>query len=129
QSDWRCTVIDHSSVRLGVCIVSGLRQPHGEEMVLRRKERLFDSLEDFKRRVALSKEELRRLAEAGALNCFADHRRAAMWRVEEGLHDDLLGSTYVRRAAFDTLPNRLTHAEEFPTRAPETAREGACPPR
>jgi len=30
------------------------------------------------------------LAELGALNCFAEHRRAAMWRVEETVHDDLL---------------------------------------
>ena len=38
------------------------------------------------------KNELRALAELGALNCFAEHRRAAMWKVEETLHDDLLGS-------------------------------------
>ena len=37
------------------------------------------------------KNELRTLAELGALNCFAEHRRAAMWRVEETLHDDLVG--------------------------------------
>ena len=43
----------------------------------------FASLDDFKRRVGLTKEELRTLAELGALNCFAEHRRAAMWRVEE----------------------------------------------
>jgi error-prone DNA polymerase len=44
----------------------------------------------LKRRVPLAKGELRALAELGALNCFAEHRRAAMWRVEETLHDDLL---------------------------------------
>jgi len=40
-------------------------------------------MEDFKRRVNLTKDELRTLAEIGALNCFAEHRRAAMWRAEE----------------------------------------------
>jgi len=30
------------------------------------------------------------LAELGALNCFAEHRRAAMWEMEEKTHDDLL---------------------------------------
>ena len=49
-------------------------------------------MEDFKRRVSFSKDELRNLAELGALNCFAEHRRAAMWKVEEAMHDDLLGS-------------------------------------
>jgi error-prone DNA polymerase len=33
--------------------------------------------------VELSKEELRTIAELGALNCFAEHRRSAMWKVEE----------------------------------------------
>ena len=90
QSEWRCTVVDDNSVRLGFCVVSGLREEHAEELVRQRKEEQFDSLEDFKRRVLLSKDELRTLAELGALNCFAEHRRAAMWDVEETLHDDLL---------------------------------------
>jgi len=70
--------------------VNGLCQEHGEQIERERKHRQFDSLDDFKRRVALSKDELRTLAELGALNCFSEHRRAAMWHVEETLHDDLL---------------------------------------
>src|SRR6058998_2534131 len=105
QSDWRCTVVDDNTVRLGFCIVNGLRQEHAEELVRQRQAQQFDSLDDFKRRVPLSKEELRRLAELGALNCFAEHRRAAMWDVEETIHDDLLdrttlGSARVSRAGF-----------------------------
>ena len=46
----------------------------------------------------LGKDELRTLAELGALNCFAEHRRAAMWRVEETLHDDLLNPRALRSA-------------------------------
>src|SRR5207245_1476505 len=110
KSDWRCTVIDDNTFRLGLCVVNGLRQEHGERIVSQRlataslsdgredrsaKGRIrggeqFDSLDDFKRRVSLSKEELRTLAELGALNCFAKHRRAAMWKVEETIHDDLV---------------------------------------
>ena len=41
---------------------------------------------------ALTKEELRTLAELGALNCFAEHRRAAMWRVEEQPPEPLIRS-------------------------------------
>jgi error-prone DNA polymerase len=67
-----------------------LRQEHGEQIERERKHRRFESLDDFKRRVSLAKHELRALAELGALNCFAEHRRAAMWKVEETLHDDLL---------------------------------------
>ncbi|PYL14604.1 MAG: error-prone DNA polymerase [Verrucomicrobia bacterium] len=83
QSDWRCTVVDESTVRLGFCMVNGLRQEHAEELVRQRQDRQFESLDDFKRRMPLSKDELRMLAELGALNCFAEHRRAAMWRAEE----------------------------------------------
>jgi error-prone DNA polymerase len=90
RSTWNCAVISDDTVRLGFCIVNGLREEHADELLRQRQDRQFDSLEDFKRRVALSKEELRALAELGALNCFADHRRAAMWRVEEAAYDDLL---------------------------------------
>ena len=90
HSDWRCTVIDDNTFRLGLCVVNGLRQERGEEIVTQRQDRPFESLDDFKRRAPLAKHELRALAELGALNCFAEHRRAAMWRVEETVHDDLL---------------------------------------
>src|SRR5262249_46285161 len=90
QSDWRCTVVDDNTVRLGFCVVNGLRQENAEDLVRQRQDRVFESLHDFKRRVPLAKDELRVLAELGALNCFAEHRRAAMWRVEENLHDDVL---------------------------------------
>jgi len=95
QSDWCCTVIDDDTVRLGFCVVNGLRQEHAEELVRQRQDRAFESVDDFKRRVPLTKDELRILAELGALNCFAEHRRAAMWQVEETLHDDLLGRQMV----------------------------------
>ena len=101
ESDFRCTVIDDNTFRLGFYVVNGFRQEHAEQIERERNDRSakgrirrgeqFKSLEDFKRRVSLSREELRTLAELGALNCFADHRRAAMWRVEETIHDDLLG--------------------------------------
>ena len=129
QSDWRCTVVSDqrpsplsspwpgrggreapvrvvadNTVRLGFCVVNGLRQEHGEQIERERKNRRFESLEDFKRRVSLSKHELRTLAELGALNCFAEHRRAAMWRVEETLHDDLLGSAGMLPAVRGILP-------------------------
>src|SRR5438876_4930822 len=83
ESEWRCAVVSDDAVRLGFCVVNGLRQEHAEEFVRQRQDRQFDSLDDFKRRVSLSKEELRTLAALGALNCFVAHRRAAMWRGEE----------------------------------------------
>ncbi|PYL02990.1 MAG: error-prone DNA polymerase, partial [Verrucomicrobia bacterium] len=132
KSNWRCSVISDQrpspqsspwlgrggreasvrvvdAVRLGFCVVNGLREEHGEELVRQRQDRQFESLEDFKRRVPLTKDEVRTLAELGALNCFAEHRRAAMWEVEETLHDDLLdrlGSARLQRAGFGILPKQ-----------------------
>src|SRR5438046_1778466 len=67
KSDWRCTVLDDNTFRLGFCVVNGLRQEHGEQIERVRKGRSakgrirrgeqFRSLEDFKRRAVLSKEE------------------------------------------------------------------------
>jgi error-prone DNA polymerase len=106
KSDWRCTVIDDNTFQLGFCVVNGLRQEHGEQIEHERENRSFKSLDDFKRRIALSKDELRTLAELGAFNCFVEHRRVAMWHVEETLHDDLVGSVgaspAVSRASRDT---------------------------
>jgi len=143
QSDWRCTVVSDDqpspqssgrdrdqgraqrggreapvrigeAVRLGFCVVNGLRQEHAEELVRQRQDRAFESLDDFKRRVPLAKDELRTLAELGALNCFAEHRRAAMWQVEETLHDDLLRT---QMAGTSRCGARLTQRDD-PTESP-----------
>jgi error-prone DNA polymerase len=127
QSDWHCTVVDDNTVRLGFCVVNGLRQEHGEELVRLRQNGPFKSLDDFKRRVPLTKDELRTLAELGALNCFAEHRRAAMWRVEETLHDDLLGSARFQRAGERMLRSR-TLKRLFRQDA-ETSTPEACAPQ
>jgi len=111
ESDWLCTVIDNNTFRLGLCVVNGLRQEHGEQIEDERKHRAFKSLDDFKRRVSLSKAELRTLAELGAFNCFAQHRRAAMWKVEETIYDDLLGSAGASPAV--SRASRDTHREVF----------------
>src|SRR5438046_1317092 len=103
RSTWHCAVVSDDTIRLGFFVVNGLRQEHANELVRQRQDRQFDSLEDFKRRVPLSKDELRTLAELGALNCFAEHRRPAMWRVEETIHDDLLGSAGCQPAPSGSL--------------------------
>ena len=89
RSQWNCTIEPDQSVRLGLRIVRRLSQASGETLLLERELTPFLSMEDFKRRVKLSKEEARTLAEIGALNCFAEHRRDALWKVEAAVHDDL----------------------------------------
>ncbi len=133
RSDWRCTVVEDDTFRLGLCVVNGLRQEHGEQIERERKNRRFDSLDNLKRRVPLAKGELRILAELGALNCFAEHRRAAMWRVEETFHDDLLGSARLQRAnasraeTFGILPKQSSKSSR--TQDAFASTPEACVPR
>src|SRR6201981_3747212 len=54
KSDWRCTVLDDDTFRLGFCVVNGLGQEHGEQIERARNDRQFKSLEDFKERISLS---------------------------------------------------------------------------
>src|SRR4029434_6531071 len=49
QSEWRCTVLDDNTVRLGFCVVSGLREAHAEELVRDRKEQQVDYVESVRR--------------------------------------------------------------------------------
>ncbi len=75
-------------VRLGLRVVKTLSHTGAKRLLEERAKAPFASLLDFKRRVHLNKDELRTLAEVGALNCFAAHRREALWEVEQPLRQD-----------------------------------------
>jgi error-prone DNA polymerase len=94
HSDWRCAIEGEDAIRLGLCAVNELSREHGERIALERQQREFESLLDFKRRVNLDKDELRILAKIGARNGLAQHRRDALWRVEENVRaGDLFADT------------------------------------
>ncbi len=82
ESDWLCTVIDNTTVRLGLCVVNGLRHEHGARIVLERLRAPFASVADFNARTKLSKAGQRTLAKIGALAELSTHRREALWQVE-----------------------------------------------
>jgi error-prone DNA polymerase len=150
RSTWNCTVVSDDTIRLGFCVVNGLRKEHGEEIVrqrlatvsvapvtghdrsakgrIRRGEQ-FESLDDFKRRVPLSQDELRTLAEVGALNCFAKDRRAAMWKVEETLHDDLVGSARALACTARRLVERNVLHRRISGEGAGNSTRGACAPQ
>jgi error-prone DNA polymerase len=69
-------------------VVKTLSGTGAKRLLEERKKKTFVSLIDFKRRARLNKDELRTLAEIGALNCFAAHRREALWEVEKPLRQD-----------------------------------------
>ena len=98
QSEWRCAVVADDTMRLGFCVVNGLQREHAETLVQERSAATFRSVDDLKRRVELTKEEQRALAELGALNALAEHRREAMWRVEEQAEEDLFAGSKMTNA-------------------------------
>jgi error-prone DNA polymerase len=69
-------------MRLGLSYIKGLSAARTAAMLVARHERPFESLTDFLRRTDFTPGERRALAATGALNCFAGHRRAALWQVE-----------------------------------------------
>ncbi|HEX7860463.1 MAG TPA: error-prone DNA polymerase [Verrucomicrobiae bacterium] len=85
RSDYKCIIEPDDSIRLGFCVVQGLHAESAQKLITERERLPFISLSNLKSRVPLNKSELRRLAEIGALNCFADHRRDAMWDAERDL--------------------------------------------
>ncbi len=84
RSQWNCT-IEEGEVRLGFNYVRGLRKEPAEALVAARP---FSSIDNLARRVPeLRKDELRMLAEIGALNKLKSvpHRRDALWQSERAL--------------------------------------------
>jgi error-prone DNA polymerase len=99
RSEWDCTIESLGApalpgtdgdypIRLGLRVVKTLSNTGAKRLIEERDKTPFTSLLDFKRRTQLNKDELRTLAEVGALNCFAAHRREALWEVEKPLRQD-----------------------------------------
>lgn len=91
-SSWDCTIEDHDEqacVRIGLKMIKGLGCSAVQAMLDIRAEAPFRSLQEFRLRARLKRDELRVLAQAGALNVFCGSRRQALWSVEQPLELDL----------------------------------------
>src|SRR4051794_32117466 len=89
RSDWKCSIEEQDGakcVRLGFNYLKGMRREIAAQIVEERARTPFSTIRDVVRRVpGLRKQELKSLAEAGALNFIGDqpsHRREALWRSE-----------------------------------------------
>ena len=91
RSDWLCTIevneAGEKCLRLGMRYAKGLREEVGQAIVRERARRAFADVDDMHNRVPeLRKDEMRKLAQIGALNFIradsASHRRDALWQVE-----------------------------------------------
>ena len=89
HSDWDCTMenmgSDHRlaqqqpAVRLGLRMVSGLREVVGERIAAERAQQAFTSTQDLALRCGLNEVDLKALASADALLSLSGHRRQQVW--------------------------------------------------
>ena len=82
HSDHDCTLEDlrHApAVRLGLRMVSGLKEASARRIVAARAEQPFDDTDDLARRAGLDQHEMRLLAGADALASLVGHRRQQVW--------------------------------------------------
>ncbi len=84
-SDWLCTIEADGAVRLGLRYVKGLREEAGKRVEAERRRRPFASVEDLAGRTDLRHDELRNLAQVGALASLRPGRRAALWEAERAV--------------------------------------------
>ncbi|MBX3128636.1 MAG: error-prone DNA polymerase [Polyangiaceae bacterium] len=94
ESDWDCTLEPagpdcrvestapgaRRAIRLGLRLIKGFGRATAERIVAARREGAFSELGALVRRAGLRRDELERLAEAGALEPLVAGRRNALWR-------------------------------------------------
>jgi error-prone DNA polymerase len=81
-SVWECRIEPDGSLRLGFAQVQRLRRDPVERLLSARADRPLVSVADLKERTTFTRDELRSLAEIGALNGLASDRRSALWETE-----------------------------------------------
>lgn len=83
HSDWDCTLEPGDSgepeVRLGLRVISGLREDAARRIVVAREQQSWRSIDDVGRRAALDRGMLNRLAHAGAFRSLEANRNSARW--------------------------------------------------
>ena len=124
HSDWDCTLEEVSptpaedanepkkklALRLGMRLLRGMSQAHGEMIVEARRNGSFHSMEEFTRRTGLSRAVATRLAKAGAFKSFGLNRRDALWHT--------LGQDRKELPLFDALPTATEEATTLPEMQP-----------
>ncbi len=83
-SDWPCTLQDDGAIRLGLMYVQGLRAEVGKKMTSEPPDVIlrFTSMDDLVTQTGIRRDELRVLAESGALASLGGDRRSALWQAE-----------------------------------------------
>ncbi|RCW69529.1 error-prone DNA polymerase [Pseudorhodoferax soli] len=107
-SDWDCTLEDlpdPPAVRLGLRLVSGLKEASAQRIMQARTQAPLDDPEDLARRAGLEQHEMQLLAGADALRSLSGHRRQQVWqasalrRPPKLLHDAVVDEDFLELPA------------------------------
>jgi len=86
ESQISCTTEeDGSAMRLGFCLISGMREEDMKTIIQQRSERYYASLLDFCVRVPMPRDIVERLLLCGAFERLHENTRGLMWRLDETL--------------------------------------------
>ena len=83
HSDWDCTLENlpnPPAVRLGLRLVSGMKEASVKRLMEARAQSPFDDPDDLARRAGLEQHEMQLLAGADALRSLSGHRRQQVWQ-------------------------------------------------
>ena len=84
-SRWECTLEPaggrYLAVRLGLCMIDGMANPHGAAIVGARGVEPYESVDDVWRRAGVPRAAIERLADADAFHALRHDRRQALWQV------------------------------------------------
>jgi error-prone DNA polymerase len=97
NSDWQHKIEyanGTSALRLGLCLVKGIRQSSAIDAVKARQEEPFKSINDVKQRQLFNSNENLKLVDADAFHQFQENRRRAYWNSiqnDDGLNTQKIG--------------------------------------
>jgi error-prone DNA polymerase len=118
-SNWNCVIEENGAIRLGLRMVKGLRSDAGllvEQAVYKGQRVRFRSLDALVAHAGLRQDEVRALAECGALASVGGDRRTALWQAERAGRPagPLLGDDEVSVEESPEAPERVRQRENRP---------------
>ncbi|MCR4374073.1 MAG: error-prone DNA polymerase, partial [Acidobacteria bacterium] len=129
-SGWPCAIQDDGVIRLGLMYVQGLRADVGKKIASTSPRSpgalapgiRFTSMDDLVARTGVRRDELRMLAESGALASLGGDRRSALWQAERAARPagELLGDEECEKTSgvFFFLDNKKKTPDVFSPSSP-----------
>lgn len=120
KSEWDAIMEGHKTVRMGFRNIGKMRKEDVDELILERKKKPFQSVEDFIARTNFDKAVLNNLTMANTFECYGIDRRHSFWKSLAFKNLVIQGSSSVQLSLFDEnlridseeLFDKMTELEE-----------------